>query len=121
MSIKGQPDSCAGETADTCAIAFCHTVQRSGWWNKVVDDVKAATVNSRMGAKQIRQFCPLDNDGRELLKTAMQELGLSSRSHDRILRVARTIADLGGSENIKAEHVGEAIGYRRLDRRLWLK
>lgn len=80
-----------------------------------------AMVNARMGSKQTRQHCVLNADGRELLRTAMEELGLSARAHDRILRVARTIADLADSDQILAEHIGEAIGYRSLDRRLWVK
>ncbi len=72
--------------------------------------------NSRMGAKEIRAFCALDNQGQELLKTAITKLGLSARAYDRILKVSRTIADLAGADNIKAEHVSEAIQYRSLDR-----
>lgn len=78
-------------------------------------------LNSRMSPKQIRMFCSLDAEGVSLMQTAMDELGLSARAHDRILRMSRTIADLDGSEGIKPEHVAEAIGYRSLDRRLWAK
>ena len=78
-----------------------------------------ATPNSRMSTRQLRRHCGLEEDGKQLLKTAMDELGLSARAHDRILRVSRTIADLEGSEHIKAAHVIEAISYRSLDRKLW--
>ena len=68
-----------------------------------------------------RRHCGLDEAGRQLLRQAMDELGLSARAHDRILRVARTIADLEGGAAIRSEHVVEAIGYRSLDRKLWMR
>jgi magnesium chelatase family protein len=80
-----------------------------------------ALLNSRMSTRQLRRHCVLDEEGKGLLKAAMDELGLSARAHDRILRVARTIADLEGSADIKAAHVIEAIGYRSLDRKLWTR
>src|SRR5262249_7625641 len=76
-------------------------------------------LNSRMTSRQLRKFCPLDEEGKNLLRSAMDELGLSARAHDRILRMARTIADLDGDEHIKPGHLSEAIGYRTLDRKLW--
>jgi magnesium chelatase family protein len=78
-------------------------------------------LNSRMTTRQLRKYCVLDAEGRRLLQTAMDELGLSARAHDRILRVARTIADLDGSSGIQQAHVMEAIGYRSLDRKLWAR
>ena len=78
-------------------------------------------LNSRMSTRQLRRYCQLDEEGRTLLKTAMEELGLSARAHDRILRVALTIADLAEAASIKAEHVVEAISYRSLDRKLWTR
>ena len=80
-----------------------------------------ALLNSRMSTRQLRRHCVLDEEGKGLLKAAMDELGLSARAHDRILRVARTIADLEGALDIKAAHVIEAIGYRSLDRKLWAR
>lgn len=78
-------------------------------------------VNSRMSSRQLRRHCPLDVEGRNLLKTAMDDLGFSARAHDRILRMSRTIADLDGSADIQPGHVVEAIGYRTLDRKLWAR
>ncbi len=78
-----------------------------------------ARLNARMTSRQLRKFCPLDQSGKALLQTAMDSLGLSARAHDRILRMARTIADLEAAEHIQERHVTEAIGYRSLDRKLW--
>ena len=75
--------------------------------------------NSQMSAKNIDQFCHLDESGRNLLKTAMDKLSLSARAYDRIIKVSRTIADLEGAENIGTEHLAEAIQYRSLDRESW--
>lgn len=79
----------------------------------------SARLNGRMTSKQLRKFCVLDELGKTLLRTAMESLGLSARAHDRILRMARTIADLDGTDNIQERHVSEAIAYRSLDRKLW--
>ena len=75
--------------------------------------------NADMPHRQTRQFCRLNQECQNLLKAAMSELGLSARAHDKVLRVARTIADLDQSENIEAVHLNEAINYRMLDRGLW--
>jgi magnesium chelatase family protein len=73
--------------------------------------------NSQMSPRLIRQHCQLDKECLDLLKTAVNEMGLSARAHDKILRVARTIADLDGSESVRHEHLSEAINYRLLDRK----
>ena len=75
--------------------------------------------NSEMGPRQVKKFCPLNNEARNLAKQAFDRLGMSMRAYDRILKVSRTIADLEGSENIAAQHLAEAIQYRNLDRELF--
>jgi magnesium chelatase family protein len=77
------------------------------------------TCNARMGSRELKTCCALDDATLELLKFAMADFNLSTRAYDRILKVARTIADLAGSETLAAEHVSEAIQYRSLDRQLW--
>ncbi len=77
------------------------------------------TNNGKMTPRQIRTFCRLDSDAETLLKTAMEEMGLSARAHDKILRVGRTIADLERCNQITAVHLSEAINYRTLDRNYW--
>jgi magnesium chelatase family protein len=81
---------------------------------------KRVTCNARIGAKELKTCCRLDDDSQELLKMAITSLCLSARAYDRILKVARTIADLENSENIRAHHIQEAIQYRNLDRQLWV-
>ncbi|NJN50383.1 MAG: ATP-binding protein, partial [Polaribacter sp.] len=76
--------------------------------------------NAQMGVKQIRAFCKLTDESKNLLKTAMEKLNLSARAYDRILKVARTIADLANEEHINPNHIAEAIQYRSLDREGWL-
>jgi magnesium chelatase family protein len=75
--------------------------------------------NAAMSSGQIRKYCHLDAESESLLERAMLRQGLSARAHDRILKVARTIADLDAKENIEPTHIGEAIGYRSLDRNYW--
>jgi magnesium chelatase family protein len=72
-----------------------------------------------MNTRELKQHCRLEPATLELLKFAMADLNLSARAYDRVLKVARTIADLAGSENIAGEHISEAIQYRSLDRQLW--
>lgn len=76
--------------------------------------------NAHMASRDIRTFCRIDGKGEELLRMAITKLGLSARAYDRILKVARTIADLESDVDIQATHIGEAIQYRSLDRNLWL-
>src|SRR3989454_1478349 len=77
------------------------------------------TCNARMATRELKAYCALDESTMELLRMAMTELKLSARAYDRILKVARTIADLAGSETLTSDHISEAIQYRSLDRQLW--
>lgn len=86
---------------------------------KRFDGRKGMYCNADMQSKDIAAHCKLDSPSEELLKMAITKLGLSARAYDRILKVGRTIADLANSNDIKPEHISEAIQYRSLDRNLW--
>ena len=118
---------------DVPAISFRKLRSKSGQLDSAVmrsDVVRAVGIqagrfgdgrihtNARMSHKQVEKFCKLDSAGEMMLKHAMQEFGLSARAHDKICKLARTIADLTGAADIAAEHIAEAISYRKLDRKL---
>jgi magnesium chelatase family protein len=76
-------------------------------------------VNAQMSSREIRQHCQLSDVGMNLLRTSLQEMGLSARAHDKILCVARTIADLDNQDAISPDHISDAVNYRMLDRQFW--
>ena len=80
---------------------------------------RPGVLNAAMTPRMLRKYCTPDKEGIDLMREAYETLGLSARGHDRVLRVARTIADLDGSETITSDHVSEAIMYRALDRKYW--
>lgn len=82
-------------------------------------EMKGVHANAQMSTKQLQEFCSLNTESQQMLKMAMEKLDLSARAYDRILKVARTIADLANSNKIEAEHIAEAIQYRSLDREGW--
>jgi magnesium chelatase family protein len=75
--------------------------------------------NAHIPQNQLRTLCALDDAGERTLELAVRKMGLSARAHDRILKVARTIADLGAGERVSAKHLAEAVQYRSLDRNYW--
>ena len=75
--------------------------------------------NAKITTNQLKKYCKIDNTSEKIMEMAINKLGLSARAYDRILKVSRTIADLAGEENIKQEHLSEAIQYRTLDRENW--
>ena len=82
-------------------------------------DFKGIHCNAQMTERMIHQFAEPDEASIALLRTAMERLSLSARAYNRILKVARTIADLDGAERVEVQHISEAIGYRNLDRGDW--
>jgi len=86
---------------------------------KRFENNKGVHANAQISSKILKEICEINQDGKDLLKKAMDRLGLSARAYDRILKVARTIADLEKSENIETNHLAEAIQYRSLDREGW--
>lgn len=86
---------------------------------KRFSDQKEIHCNAQMSTKLMREYCVIPPEGENLIKMAMEKLGLSARAYDRILKVSRTIADLAGSDDIEIEHLAEAIQYRSLDKENW--
>ncbi len=80
----------------------------------------AVRYNAQMSSRQVREHCVLNRACQQMLRHSVEEMGLSARAHDKILRVARTIADVAGDDDINEMHLAEAIGYRSLDRDLWV-
>jgi len=85
---------------------------------RAIQRERLAPYGLHMATRHIRKFCPVDDAGQKLLEMVVDKLGMSARSYSRILKVARTIADLASEENIKQVHLAEAIQYRRLDRKV---
>ncbi len=79
----------------------------------------ATRVNAQMTTRQLRQLCPLDATCRRMLEESVDQLALSARAHDKVIRLARTIADVDGTAAISVEHISEAVNYRMLDRQFW--
>jgi magnesium chelatase family protein len=75
--------------------------------------------NAQMSSKLVREQCPIEEEARGYLRTAVQRLGLSARAYDRILKIARTIADLEAVDTLQLPHLAEAVQYRSIDRRFW--
>lgn len=105
-----------GEKSETIRerVIVARTVQQKRFTGRKV------TCNARMGSRELKEFCTISESTLELLKHAMQENNLSARAYDRILKVARTIADLASEPRIGTEHICEAIQFRSLDRQLWV-
>lgn len=91
------------------------------WQEKRFQAFSGTHFNAQMSSNMVRKICSIDDESQQLIKKAMDKLGLSARAYDRILKVARTIADLANSQHISAEHLAEAIHYRSLDRDSWAR
>jgi magnesium chelatase family protein len=108
-------------TDGTGSLSMRAQVQRARQAQRLRLGSDGSRLNGRMTGRQLRKHCVLDAEAQGLLQAAMDNLGLSARAHDRILRMARTVADLDGSAEVRSSHLSEAIGYRTLDRKLWAR
>ncbi len=110
----------AGQAAESSALIRARVlVARERQRERFAAAAQTIYSNAQMSTRQIRTFCELGADAERLLERAMQQQGLTARAHDRILKVARTIADLEGAPSISVPHIAEAIQYRTLDRSYW--
>jgi len=103
-------EPCTGETESSATVGARVAEVRAAQLHR------AGKANHRLNSREVDRFCPLTDEGRRLIGQAIEKLGLSVRAYHRILRVARTVADLAGEEAISLTHLSEAISYRRLDR-----
>ena len=117
-TVKYQ-DMSSTEPAESSASILERVLAARSIQLKRFSELKNIYKNADMDSKSIRKFCKIDAQSQELLKMAMNKLGFSARAHDRILKVARTIADLSAEETITVKHISEAIQYRSLDRQYW--
>jgi len=121
--LRGEPNGLSSQQIRT-QVSAARQIQRDRFANgsptphSELRTPHSTTTNATMSSKELRTHCPLDDACEALLKQAMLELGLSARAHDKVLRIARTIADLEATEAIHPHHLAEAIQYRRLDRKL---
>jgi len=113
-SARGSYQELRGNTASETSAEIRTRIERT----RAVQQARGY-YNARMPVRMIRKQCALDDSGERTLEMAVRRMGLSARAHDRILKVARTIADLAGSETVAAKHVAEAVQYRSLDRNYW--
>jgi magnesium chelatase family protein len=111
LRTKGDTEASAAVRERVCRARAIQTARYAG--------EKRVFSNAHMPPKAIRKFCAIGDEGEKMLENAISRLGLSARAHDRILKVARTIADLDASESLETRHLGEAIQYRTLDRTYW--
>jgi magnesium chelatase family protein len=116
LGLKAQGSEGSSAAADSAASAQSSSPKPLALSSK---PSRHARYNAQMSTRQIREHCQLSAECMNLLKSAVNEMGLSARAHDKILRVARTIADLDVSETIEPPHISEAINYRMLDRQMW--
>ncbi len=107
------------QAAETSAEIRVRVLKARKIQNERFASKRKVRCNAHMGSKDIKAFVPLDTESESLLRMALTELNLSARAYDRILKVARTIADLAGAEKVDSTHLSEAIQYRTLDRQVW--
>jgi len=100
------------------SVIVARSVQRRRFGHPTDGQTDGLITNASMTSRQVREYCRLDAAGETLLRQAVNELGLSARAHDKVLRISRTIADMEGAADIAANHLAEAVQYRRLDRKL---
>jgi magnesium chelatase family protein len=117
-AVKYKELRAPASTEDSAAVRERVVAARQKQMERFAEE-KGTYSNAQMMPKMIRKHCAISAEGEKLLENAITRLGLSARAHDRILKVARTIADLDASERIDPKHLSEAIQYRTLDRSYW--